>query len=149
MQVHCVLCSRFFKGQRELDQHIRDSSVHKKQQAGSLVKPAKPQALGPLIPATKREHRQPPSAIISSSSTPQIAKPAVKTAPQGLPWSVLVQSEHVAVLNALSAHCHTPTELKENDYIIHPYNPLDYINSRKCKRCNSRFLLLILASKLK
>jgi hypothetical protein len=149
MQAHCALCNRFFKGQQELGQHIQDSSVHKKQRAGSLVKPAKPQALGPRVHTTKLEHRQPSSAIISSSSTPQIAKPTVKTAPRDLPWSVLVQSEHVAVFNALSAHCHTPMELKENGYIIHPYNSLDYINSRKCKRCNSRFLLLIIAVKLK
>lgn len=149
MQAHCALCDRFFKGQQELGQHIRDSSVHKKQPAAALVKPAKPQALEPRTRTTKYEYRQPPSAIISSPSTPQIAKPAVKTSPQGLPWSVVVQSEYVAVLNALSAHCHTPMELKENGYIIHPYNPLDYNNSRKCKRCNRRFLLLNIANELK
>jgi hypothetical protein len=149
MLAHCAPCNRSFKGQKELDQHIQNSSVHKKQQTASLVKPAKPQALGPRIHKTKHEHGQPPSATISSSSTPQIAIPAVKTAPQGVPYSVIVQSEYVSVLNALSAHCHTPMELEENGFIIHPYNPLDYANSRKCKRCNSRFPSLIIGVKLK
>jgi hypothetical protein len=144
MPTHCAPCNRPFKGQTELDQHIRNSSAHKKQQAASLVKPAKPQAVGSRIHITKREYGQPPSATISCSSTPQIAIPAVKTAPQGVPWSVIVESEYVTVLNALSAHCHTPMELEENGFIIYPYNSLDYTNSRKCKRCNSRFPLLII-----
>jgi hypothetical protein len=78
--------------------------------------------------------------IIFSSSSPQIAIPAVKTAPQGVPWSVIVESEYASVFNALSAHCHSPNELKENGYIVHPYNPSDYANSRKCKQCNCKFL---------
>jgi hypothetical protein len=144
MPAHCALCNRPFKGQTELNQHIQNSSAHKKQQAASLVKPAKPQALGPRIHTTERENGQPPSATISSSSTPQIAISAAKTAPQGVPWSVIVKSEYVTVLNALSAHCHTPKELEENGFIIHSYNSLDYANSRKCKRCNSRFPLFLL-----
>ncbi|KAH8702924.1 hypothetical protein GQ44DRAFT_732584 [Phaeosphaeriaceae sp. PMI808] len=51
---------------------------------------------------------------------------------------MIVESEYVAVLNALSAHCYTPVELEENGYIIHPYDPLHYSNLRKCKRCNSK-----------
>ena len=50
----------------------------------------------------------------------------------------------MAVLNELSAHCHSPMELKENGYIVHSYDPFDYVDSRKCKRCNSKFLILVM-----
>jgi hypothetical protein len=142
MSARCAPCNRSFKEQTALDQHIRDSPAHKKQQAAFLIKPAKPQALGHHIHTTKREHGQLPGATIPGSSTPQITIPAVKTTPRDIPWSVVMESEYDIVRNALSAHCHTPVELQENGFIIHPYNSLDYANSRKCKRCNSKFPLL-------
>ncbi|KAM3067143.1 hypothetical protein ACMFMG_011697 [Clarireedia jacksonii] len=138
MSARCAPCNRSFKEQTALDQHIRDSPAHKKQQAAFLIKPAKPQALRHHIQPTKREHGQLPSATISGSSTPQITIPAVKTISQDIPWSMVMESEYGMVRNALSAHCHTPMELQENGFIIHPYNALDYANSRKCKRCNSQ-----------
>jgi hypothetical protein len=173
MPAYCALCRRPFNGQRELDQHIRNSSAHKKptqrpspvqdlqqlklppiipkqreQATSSQVKPVKPeQALNAgsrIHTTTERKHRQPPNTIAFSCSTPQITKPALKTtAPQGAksPWSVIPESEYTAVLNTLSAHCHSTEQLKENGYILHPYNLLDYVNSRKCKRCNSKFLI--------
>ena len=139
MSAYCVPCKRSFKRQSNLDQHIQDSSAHKNLQTASLVKLAKSQVLRPVTQTTTREQAQTPSAITSSSSTPQIIIPAVKTASQGVSWTVIVESECAIVLNALSAHCHTPMELEENGYIVHLYNSLDYTNSLKCKRCNSRF----------
>lgn len=95
---------------------------------------------------TEHKHEYPSNAIASSSHNPQIKKPVLKTVPQALEsrWSVIPGSEYPAVLDALFAHCHSPRELKENGYILHPYNPQDYVNSRKCKRCNSEFLILIM-----
>jgi hypothetical protein len=175
MPAYCAPCGRSFKGQGDLDQHIRNSSAHKKptqrppqvqnllqvklppiklkqqkQPSPSRAKPAEPQqALDSgcrTHTTTQRKHGQPPNAIASSSCTPQITRPAVKTVPQDVKsrWSVIPESEYMGVLNALSAHCHSPSELKENGYILHPYNPLDYVNSRKCKRCNSKLLILIM-----
>lgn len=174
MPADCAPCRRSFKGQRDLDQHIRTSSAHKKPTQGpsqgqdllqvklppiiskqqeatpSRVKLAEPQqALNSgcrIHTMTLRKHAQAPNAIASSSCTPQITKPAAKTVLQDAksPWSVISESEYMAVLNALSAHCHSPGELEENGYILHPYNPLDYVNSRKCIRCNSKSLILII-----
>jgi hypothetical protein len=172
MPAYCGPCKRPFNGQRELDQHIRDSPKHneptrrpsqvqdiprvklppimpKKQEQAtpSLVKPAKPQqavnAGYRINNATLQKHGQPPIAIASGSSTPKTTIPAVKTTPQSAisPWSVIANSEYMAVLKELSAHCHSLEELKENGYILRPYNPLDYVNTRKCKRCKSKFLV--------
>jgi len=120
------------------------------QAASSRVKPAKSQqALNAgfrIHTATELIYRQVPNAIASSSNIPQIANPAVKTASQSASslWSVIQESGYMAVLNALSAHCHTLEELKENGYILHPYNLLDYVNLRKCRQCSSKFLILII-----
>ena len=116
----------------------------------SRVKPIKPQqalSAGSRIHiSTERNNRQPPVSMTSSSSTPQITIPVVEAAPQDVetPWSVVADSEFLEVLNSLSAHCHSLEDLKKNDYIVSPYNPLDYVNSRKCKRCNRKFLVLIM-----
>jgi hypothetical protein len=173
MPVHCALCERSFKAQRHLDQHTRNSSAHKKSnltqgrpQIQTLpqvnLPPVKPKQrkqpsprLAPLTYRTRPAESQQaldPNAIASSSHTPhtttqsntlQITKPAFSHDVEPR-WSVIPESEYTAVLMALSAHCHSPGELKENGYLLHPYNPLDYVNSRKCKRCNGKFLFLII-----
>ncbi|KAI3320890.1 ribonuclease H-like domain-containing protein [Xylariaceae sp. AK1471] len=172
MSTYCEPCKRSFKGQRELDQHIRDSSAHNKpsqtpsqvqgprvpqvklppvmpkqqvQASRSRVKPVKPQQvlnarLTRIHTATERNHGQPPIAVASGSSTPQIMMPAVKATPQVAKssWSVIAESEYMTVFDELSAHCHSPKELEDNNYIIRPYDPLHYANSRKCKRCKGQ-----------
>ncbi|KAF7954716.1 hypothetical protein EAE96_005835 [Botrytis aclada] len=52
------------------------------------------------------------------------------------PWSTFHESESRIVLDTLSSHCHLREDLQSNNYITQPYNKSDYINSRKCKRCN-------------
>ena len=93
------------------------------------------------------EHRSvaPPNAAASSHHPPHATKPAAKPVPQdvGPRWSMILESEYTAVIDALSENCHSLRELKENSYIVHPYDPLDYANSRKCKRCHCKFLVLI------
>ncbi|TVY41248.1 RNA exonuclease [Lachnellula occidentalis] len=131
----CAPWKRSFKGQSALEIHILTSPAHKKP-APSQVRPAEPHH---LLTTTERKHAQQPNAIASTSSAPQIAKPATKTVPQDadLRWSFTPESEYTEVLNALSAHCHSPTELEQNHFIVKPYDPLDYANLRKCKRCRS------------
>lgn len=139
---YCAVCRRSFKGQEPLEQHIRTSTAHKKPTL-SQVNPAEPPH---FLTGTERKHAQPPNAIASSSSAPQITKSASKTVPLAAKsrWSVTPKSKSTAVLDALSAHCHPPSELEKNNFIVNPYNPLDYVNLRKCKRCKSKFLILIL-----
>lgn len=163
MSAYCSLCTRSFKGQGDLEQHIRDSPAHRnptqrppqvqglfqvrlpsviaKQQlqaTSSRVKPAEPQ---PGLNSSRRINTNPLNAIASSSSSPPITKPAVDTVLRDANshWSVIPGFEFMVVLSALSSHCHSPKELEENGFITHPYNPLDYVSLRKCKRCNSTF----------
>jgi hypothetical protein len=90
----------------------------------SQVKPAEPQqALDSgrrTHGTTQCRHVQPPNANASTSYNDLITKPAVKSVPQVVksPWSVIVESEYGAVLDALSAHCHPLSELKENGLYI-------------------------------
>ncbi|KAM0123539.1 hypothetical protein ACHAP3_011058 [Botrytis cinerea] len=151
MTVYCALCNRSFNGQRELDQHVRDSSAHKKlkvqlprvkqqkQVASNQVQSAKAQALS-IHTSTKRQRGQPPITTASSFSTSNITRPVIANNPRVVnsSWSVVAESEYTTVLNELSTHCHSPMDLKENGYILDPFNPLDYVNSRKCTRCNSQ-----------
>ncbi|TGO47633.1 hypothetical protein BOTNAR_0514g00070 [Botryotinia narcissicola] len=155
MSVYCALCNRSFNAQVDLDQHVRNSSAHKKST------PRPPQVQKPLrikllsikqqkqVAPTKGKPAKPPQTLhihtlaqtiaASSPMTPNIIKPIIGADLQVAksPWSAIAESEYMAVLNELSAHCHSPTELKENGYILNTYNSLDYINSRKCTRCNS------------
>ena len=155
MTVYCALCNRSFNGQRELDQHVRDSSAHKKlkvqlprvkqqkQVASNQVQSAKAQALS-IHTSTKRQRGQPPITTASSFSTSNITRPVIANNPRVVnsSWSVVAESEYTTVLNELSTHCHSPMDLKENGYVLDPFNPLDYVNSRKCTRCNSKFLII-------
>ncbi|KAI8954032.1 ribonuclease H-like domain-containing protein [Xylaria longipes] len=116
MPSYCAPCKRSFNRHQDLDQHLQNSSRHK-------------------LPT-----RRPPLAIASGSSTPQVTIPTVQTTTQGAksPWSRITESEYMTVLDELSAHCHSPKELEEHGYIIRPYNPLDYVNAGKCKRCHCK-----------
>lgn len=166
MSIYCALCKRSFNAQKDLDQHVRNSSAHKKptprppqvqkppqiklqsikqqkQVVTTKVKPAKPQQ-------TPNIHTLAQTITASSPMTPNIVMPIVETDLQVAksPWSPIAESEYMAVLNKLSAHCHSPIELKENGYILNTYNSLDYINSRKCTRCNSKSLSVAHESEL-
>lgn len=97
---------------------------------------------------TTAEHRPgaPQNAATSSRYPLHTISPTAKNVPQDVKprWSVVSESEYTAVLNALSANCHSLGELEQNRYLVHPYDPADYINSRKCKRCHSKVLVLII-----
>ncbi|GAP87671.1 putative RNA exonuclease 3 [Rosellinia necatrix] len=116
MSTYCAPCKRSFNGHRGLDQHLQNSPKHRSP-AQSL-----------------------PLAVTSVSSTSQVTIPAVQTTAQRarLPWSTVTVPEYTAVLDELSAHCHSLKELEEHGYITRPYNPLDYANAGKCKRCHCR-----------
>jgi hypothetical protein len=172
MPAYCALCKRPFTTQTALDQHKRHSSAHRKppqapSQAQDLTQP--PQipkkqkyATHSLVKAvkslqvvdggvrihvsTKGKHGRPQNAIASSSSMHQTVKP-VETVPQASQsqWSVIPQSGYTKVLNALSEHCHSAKELKENGFTLDLYHPLYYVNSKICKRCNSKSSTSIMA----
>ncbi|KAI0118344.1 ribonuclease H-like domain-containing protein [Nemania sp. FL0031] len=115
MPVSCVPCNRSFNGQHDLDQHLRDSPQHRSTTRGL------------------------PSTIPSGSSVPEVTNPAVQTTTQGVksPWS-RITGGYTTALNELSAYCHSTNELQERDYIVHPYNPLDYVNAGICKQCHCK-----------
>lgn len=52
-------------------------------------------------------------------------------------------SEHEATLDALSAQCHSLTDLKDYSYITHLYDPEEYKNKQKCQRCYGKYSQLI------
>jgi hypothetical protein len=169
MPIYCELCRKQFNGQKQLEQHARDSPKHKnptqrppqaqptpqvkptpvRQAAPSRVKPAKPQQTpkvsAQVSPTTGPKYGQPPIAIASGSRTFLTTIPAVKPTPQDAksPWSVIAAFESTVVLDELSEHCHSPEVLQANNYSLHPYNPLDYVNLRKCSRCKSKLLVRI------
>lgn len=130
--------------QQALDFNFRAPRTTSQHKQGQLPDTVASSSRTPRI-TTQHKHGQPPDTIASSSRTLQITKHA---SPHDMEsrWSVISESEYTAVLNALSAHCHSPRELEENGYLLHPYDPQDYIKSRKCKRCNSKFLILIIRS---
>ncbi|KAF7915162.1 uncharacterized protein EAE98_011247 [Botrytis deweyae] len=83
-----------------------------------------------------------PTPVISThtptqipSSTVAMIVPVVESL-----WSTFHESESRMVLDTLSSHCHSREDLQANNYITQPYNKSDYVDSRKCKRCNVREL---------
>jgi hypothetical protein len=125
------------------------SAVHKHQDhaTGPQNKPVETQQTFNAVPGLRttgeRRRQNLPNGIASSSTDPQTTNSTIKIASQGAdtPWSVIPESKYVGVLNALARHCHSLEELQGNGYAILPYNPIDYADSRKCKRCNSTFLV--------
>ncbi|RAL58695.1 hypothetical protein DID88_003001 [Monilinia fructigena] len=96
MTVYCAPCNRPFNGQQDLDQHIRNSSAHKKRRpqgqkpfAPDRVELAKPQHALSIRTSTERQRPQPLITTASSFSTSKITSPVITTDPRVVnsPWS--------------------------------------------------------------
>ncbi len=147
----CSSCCRSFKRQEDLDRHIQHSSAHQKPNdppgkslsatAPSFYSPytENPYTKNPTLKAGVHNPMTGPSetrrggSLNASASNFYPPNTAITS-----PWSVILGPEYPMVLNALSTHCHSLEVLRENNYIVDPFDPEIYANSRKCKRCKSK-----------
>jgi hypothetical protein len=144
MVIQCFPCDRPFKDQQVLDQHLRDSSLHKRY----IPKPAQAKVPTPLQSADFRisisSPRQPthPQQLqaASSSSSSQIMENGQNGTyyDKKSPWSVIPIFQQPTLLEALRIHCHSPEDLLENKYLPCPYTPQDLDGFRKCINCSGK-----------
>ncbi len=96
-------------------------------------------ALQDMKPAPSQPRHQQPLNAAASSFNPLITTRQLGNSP----WSVISETQYTAVLEALSTSCHSLKDLRENNYIVDPYDPAIYLNSRKCKRCKRKSAFLV------
>ncbi len=58
---------------------------------------------------------------------------------RGPEWTIISEPEHLPVLNALSTD--SPKELLDSGFVLHPHDPKDYLDVRKCRRCKGKLPL--------
>ena len=109
---HCNSCNRFFKNQTTLDQHLQDSKMHKT----AILPPPQVQTTMEsrkyIIPGPHRRNPSLLDTIASSSCTSQAPScHRDKNYKDKGSWSVIPESENMALLEKLSRNCHSPEEL--------------------------------------
>jgi len=140
MPNHCLPCNRTFKSQQALDQHMQFSTAHKS--ASPIFPRAHTSSSSPLQSVNCRTSSvSQPDAVASSSSTSQVI---FNLKDRMFPnkrnrWSEIPALQQPAVLEALMRHCHSPENLLENRYLLHPYTAEDLAGLRKCKNCGGKF----------
>jgi hypothetical protein len=145
MVIQCFPCDRPFKDQQALDQHIRDSSIHKRY----IPQPAQAQVPTPLQSADFRISISSPcqpthlQQLYTAASSPSSSQ-NMENGQNGTyydkksPWSVIPIFQQPALLEALRIHCHSPEDLLENKYLLYPYTPQDLDGFRKCINCGGK-----------
>jgi hypothetical protein len=149
----CIDCDRPFRTQQRLDQHMQHSAVHKRRALPQVQTSTKLVPQSPSLKSSISISRQPvrqSDTIASGSRTPQVANYGKeKMYPdKDDRWSVIPCSQHLAVLELLSMHCHSPADLLEHEYLLSPHNTQNLTGLRKCRKCGcgSKFREFMVAS---
>lgn len=135
----CSPCSRTFKDQTALDQHLQSSEVHKKAtssssktQSRALVKNSGTSNLPPRNPPAKS------TPLRSGVSSAQNHFQGEDLTSNNSPWSIIPAAEYQALFELLSQKCHSAEDLRKNKYLLHPYSASDISGQRKCEKCGRK-----------
>ena len=136
-QQHCIPCNKPFKDKTALNQHLRNSKIHK----AAILPPLQVQTTSRKSRILELHQRNPSirDAIASSSRPSQALNcDEYSNSEQKSSWSVISGSENMAVLEELSSHCHSAEDLLENKYRLSPYSDADIAGLRKCRKCGRK-----------
>ncbi|KAF7880162.1 uncharacterized protein EAF01_012057 [Botrytis porri] len=98
--------------------------------------------LNHTVPGADHQLLTPIISTYTSTQVPSFTVAMIVPVVKSL-WSTFHESESQLVLATLSSYCHSREDLQSNNYITQPYNKSDYVDSRKCKRCNGKFSMLV------